>query len=159
MIMPSAGGADQTTFRPNLLGRKLTEGLPTIITTGTTTRIQLAWPPDRTPRPRKDVQHTTTLGFAYVNEIGRSAFDREPFKFPVGSIIVRERLLAGSSTADQLVVMIKREKSFNRKGNGWEFLSVNGDGTKILNRERDGKCLKCHASAAENDFVFPMEKR
>ena len=94
-----------------------------------------------------------------MNEIGRSGFDRQPFNFPVGSIIVRERLLAGSSTADQLVVMIKREKSFNRKANGWEFLSVSGDATKVLKRERDGKCLKCHASAAKNDFVFPEVNR
>jgi hypothetical protein len=55
--------------------------------------------------------------------------------------------------------MIKREKNFNRKANGWEFLTVNGAGTKILKREKNGKCLKCHASAAPNDFVFPMEKR
>lgn len=159
MIMPSAGGADRIASRLNFPNRTIVSGLPNVITTGTTTRIQFARPPDRTPRPRKDVQHTTTLGFAYVNEIGRSTFDREPFNFPVGSIIVRERLLAGSSTADQLVVMIKREKSFNRKANGWEFLSVKGDGTRILKREKDGKCLKCHASAAQNDFVFPMEKR
>jgi hypothetical protein len=150
--------ADQT-LSPNFSGRTLSEGLPQIITAGSTRKIQLSPPPDRTPRARKsDVTHTTTLGFAYVNEIGRSAFERQPFKFPVGSIIVRERLLPGSPAADQLVVMIKREKSFNRKGNGWEFLSVNGDATKILKREKDGKCLKCHASAKVNDFVFPEVK-
>lgn len=140
--------------------RTLKDGLPNIITTGTTTKIQVAPPPDRSPtRPRNDVTHTTTLGFAYVNEIGRSAFDRKPFKFPAGSIIVRERLLPGASNADQLVVMIKHEKSFNRKGNGWEFLTISGDATKIMKREKDGKCLKCHKQAAGNDFVFPIEKR
>lgn len=101
----------------------------------------------------------TTLGFGFVNEIGRDGFKREPFRFPVGTVIVRERRWWASSDPDRLVVMIKRKKSFNRKANGWEFLTVSGDGTKLLKREKDGKCLKCHASAAQNDFVFPMEKR
>jgi hypothetical protein len=143
-----------------LNGRTLAEGLPNIITTGSTRRIQLSSPPDRSARaPKTDPTHTTTLGFAYVNEIGRHAFERQPFNFPAGSVIVRERLLPGSTDANQLVVMIKREKNFNRKANGWEFLTVSGDATKIVKREKDGKCLKCHASAAQNDFVFPMEKR
>jgi len=94
-----------------------------------------------------------------VNEVGKSGFKREPFTFPVGTVIVRERLLTAASPPDRLVVMIKREKSFNRKADGWEFLTVTGDGTNILKREKDGKCLKCHSSAAQNDFVFPMEKR
>jgi hypothetical protein len=140
--------------------RTLGDGFPRIITTGTTTTIKASPPPERSPtRPGNNQPHTTTLGFAYVNEIGRRAFDRQPFKFPVGSIIVRERLLPGSANADQLVVMIKREKNFSRKGNGWEFLSVSGDATRIMKREKDGKCLKCHVQAVQNDFVFPMEKR
>ena len=96
------------------------------------------------------------LGFSYVNEIGRAAmFGAEPRKFPVGSIIVRERLLPGTSSPDQLVVMIKHEPAFNRKGNGWEFLSADGAMTTITKRDRDGACLKCHASASQNDFIFP----
>lgn len=135
------------------------DGLPNIITTQPSTRIY--FPRDSAPsRSRKnDGRHETALGFGYVNEVGRNGFQREPFSFPVGTIIVRERLWYGSANPDRLVVMIKRERSFNRKANGWEFLSVSGDGTKILKREKDGKCLKCHAEAAKDDFVFPMEKR
>jgi len=73
-------------------------------------------------------------------------------------MIVRETLLPSSSKPERLVVMIKREKNFNRRANGWEFLTVTGDGTKVVKREKSGKCLGCHVSATENDFVFPEEK-
>ena len=134
------------------------DALPNIITTGADTRISFPRnvpgnPPARRAR-KDDPTHATALGFAYVNEIGRDAFRREPFAFPTGTILVRERVLPPATSADQLVVMVKHEKTFNRKGNGWEFLTLNGDATRILKREKDGKCLKCHTSASQNDFVF-----
>ena len=136
------------------------DGLPNVITMGNSSKINFPrFDPPSDRATKDDGKHETSLGFGYVNEVGRSGFQREPFRFPVGTVIVRERLWYASGNPDRLVVMIKREKSFNRKANGWEFLTVTGDGTKILKREKDGKCLKCHASAARDDFVFPMEKR
>ncbi|HEX5705502.1 MAG TPA: cytochrome P460 family protein [Pyrinomonadaceae bacterium] len=144
----------------NFPQRTVMDGLPNVITTGNSTRVGFPRsepPPDRSTKD--DGRHETSFGFGYVNEVGRRGFEREPFSFPVGTVIVRERRWSPSSDPDRLVVMIKREKSFNRKANGWEFLTLSGTGTKILNREKNGKCLKCHASAAQNDFVFPMDKR
>ena len=136
------------------------DGLSNVITTGNTTRVRVPGNlPPRSSSRKDDGKHETTLGFGYVNEIGRRGFQREPFAFPVGTVIVRERRWSPSAAPDRLVVMIKQDQRFNRKANGWEFLTVSGDGTKILKREKEGKCLKCHASAAANDFVFPMEKR
>jgi len=116
-----------------------------------------------TPTPERSNKqsdgHLTTLGFAYANKVGRVAFGRQTFVFPTGSIIVRERLLTPSSNPDQLVVMIKHERNFNRQADGWEFLTVSGDMTKVIRREKEGNCLKCHASASNNDFVFPLDGR
>lgn len=135
------------------------DALPNIVTTGADTRISFprSVATERPPQlpPKDDPTHATALGFAYVNELGRDAFSREPFAFPVGTILVRERVLPPATDADQLVVMIKREQHFNKKGNDWEFLTLSGDATRILKREKDGKCLKCHTSVSQNDFVFP----
>ena len=139
------------------------DGLSNVATTGSTTRIQFPRPGAMTPPPerssKQDSGHLTTLGFSYVNETGRKAFQEQPFAFPIGSLIVRERLLTPSSNPDQLVVMIKHEKGFNPKANGWEFLTVSGDMRKVLKREKEGNCLQCHASASNNDFVFPLDQR
>lgn len=138
------------------------DALPNIVTSGNSTRIRFPRLGEPSPEPsrsrKEDKNHAVTLGVAYVNDVGRDGFQRKPFGFPVGTMIVRETLLPSSSTPERLMLMIKREKSFNRKANGWEFLTVNGAGTRILNREKSGKCLACHVSATENDFVFAEEK-
>jgi hypothetical protein len=139
------------------------DGLSNVATSGPRTRLQLPQPGTTTPAPERSKQkgegHVTALGFAYANAAARDGFQLQPFVFPVGSIIVRERLLGASSTPDQLVVMIKHEPDFNRKAGGWEFVAVSGDMKKIVKREKDGKCLECHATAANNDFVFPEDGR
>ena len=143
-------------------GRVL-DGLSNVAISGGTTRIWFPRPVEVSPPASgsRDEEFTdaTTFGFAYVNEVGRSAFRQKPSLFPAGSIIVRERLLTLTSPPDVLVVMVKRERDFNRKANGWEFLTIKGDATRILKRQKGGKCLKCHASAAGNDFVFPEDAR
>ena len=139
----------------------LRSGLPRIATSQGTTRIW--FPPlgatssSSAPSRKRGVTHTkTTFGFAYVNDIAReSMFSKKSAKFPVGSIVVREKLLTPTAPSPNvLVVMVKREKGFNPKANDWEFLTVSGDLKKIENREKEGKCQACHTSEAKNDFVF-----
>jgi len=50
--------------------------------------------------------------------------------------------------------MIKREKGFNSKGGDWDFLILDGSGTKIKKREKTGSCLECHQNQASKDFVY-----
>ncbi len=68
---------------------------------------------------------------------------------------MREKLLTPeASNPEVLVVMIKRERGFNRKANDWEFLTVSGDLKRIEAREKKGKCQKCHASQAWSDYAW-----
>ena len=121
----------------------------------TINQLYLPSPRSRSSNPT----HETSYGFAYVNVIGRPGFLRKPFAFLPGTIIVRERLPALHASPERLVVMVKHERDFNPKANGWEFLTVSGDGSKILKRDQNGPCLKCHATASDNDFVFPEDER
>jgi hypothetical protein len=129
------------------------------ITQGRTT-LQFPWPGAMTPDPAKRSQtntaHANSFGFAYANEIA-SAFmtSKQATIFATGSIIVREKLRDSTSARPEvLVVMLKRESRFNPRANDWEFLTISGDMQKIVKREKEGKCLQCHASEAKNDFVF-----
>jgi hypothetical protein len=141
----------------------VTDGLSSVARAPGSTKIRFPRPGAMTPEPEKSEQrstdHLTTFGVVYVNPLGRASFTSQPSAFPVGSIIVRERLLSPGLDADLLVAMVKREKHFNRKANDWEFLTVSGDLTKIIKREKEGKCLACHAEAAQTDFIFPETKR
>ena len=77
-----------------------------------------------------------------------------PAKFPVGSIIVREKLSQPDGSPELLAVMIKRGPDFNPKGGDWEFLTLEGNGRKVKGRETTGSCLECHSRQKDQDFVF-----
>jgi hypothetical protein len=138
------------------------DGLGQIATTGRRTQIYFPRPGETSQPPESSNESKTNhgvvaYGFAYVNDVGSGGFRRRPFSFPVGTMIVREKMLTPTANPDLLVVMIKREKAFNPRANGWQFLIMNGDATKILRREKNGQCLKCHQYASNNDFVYPED--
>ena len=92
----------------------------------------------------------------YVNDTGRKAMvnQKEP-KFPVGSVIVKEKLPARDSrTPELLTVMIKQKKGFNPANGDWEYMVVDGTGTKVEDRGKLQKCQGCHIVTPETDYVF-----
>lgn len=92
----------------------------------------------------------------YVNDVARHALlGEEKPQFPVGSIIIREKLKRAKDTEPQLLIaLVKRERGFNPQANDWEFLKLDGSASKIQSREKTGSCLDCHAQQKERDYVF-----
>ncbi|MEP6818233.1 MAG: cytochrome P460 family protein [bacterium] len=113
--------------------------------------------PEKKNAKRETHEGGNSFGVVYVNSLGREAANAEPaIIFPRGSIIVREKLAKADDAQSQvLVVMIKRAPGFNPKANDWEFLKVDGAMKKILERQKKGSCLDCHASQKLRDFVYP----
>lgn len=106
---------------------------------------------------KKHDTHGSTFGVVYANDLAREALSNDGrAKFPVGSIIVREKLASREATQPELVVvMIKRASGFNPAGGDWEFITADGTLTKVRERQKKGSCLDCHSSQADRDFVFP----
>jgi hypothetical protein len=78
-------------------------------------------------------------------------------KFPVGSIIVREKFLRKEDPKPELLAtMIKRRPGFSRATNDWEYVVLDGEGIKVRNRQKKGECNDCHASQRARDFVYPQ---
>lgn len=100
---------------------------------------------------------STTFGSLYANDIAREMMEADkPSTFPVGSILVREKLRRPTDQQPRLLtVMVKRASGFNPKGNDWEFLLIDGTMKKIKHRQKTGSCLNCHTSMSHRDFVFP----
>ena len=98
------------------------------------------------------------LGTVYVNELAAQVIAAgKSGTFPLGSIIVREKLTKPNDKEPELVaVMIKREPGFNPAGGDWLFLTADGTLAKIRERQKTGSCLGCHKSERANDFVFPL---
>ena len=130
-----------------------------ITTSRSTTRIRVADPrPEKKPEPNLH-DDSSSFGMVYVNELARKAYSASPAQpFPIGSILVREKLIRSNSEKPQvLTVMIKREKGFNTEGGDWSFLAMDGAATKVLKRKKKGDCLECHQSASDRDFVFELK--
>lgn len=97
----------------------------------------------------------TTFARYFANDPAQSVIYQNIPNFPVGSMIVREKLATADAVSPEVVtVMVKREKGFSRKTGDWEYFVVEGDLGKIVRREKVGSCSKCHANAESTDFVF-----
>ncbi len=135
---------------------------PKFNTSGGTTRITLPdlpqgdKPDGKRTEPVSHEETAASYGVVYVNELARHALlEQKKPQFPVGSIIVREKLLQQDDAKPQLlVVMVKRERGFNRKANDWEFLMIDGSVSQITQRETTGSCRDCHKKQKDSDYVF-----
>ncbi len=97
----------------------------------------------------------TTYSAVFANDLAASALKNKKKSFPVGSIIVREKLLKIDDVQPELVtVMVKRQKGFSEKTDDWEFLVIDGKIDKIEKRETIGSCAACHTNAKQTDWVF-----
>lgn len=92
----------------------------------------------------------------YVNDVGRRAMmkERKP-RFPEGSVIVKEKLLAkDSATPELLTVMIKRAKGFNPASGDWEYMVTNGAGSEVQARGKLSSCQSCHTPMTTTDYIY-----
>jgi len=74
-------------------------------------------------------------------------------KFPVGSIIIREKRSRSSTEPEKVIAMVKRESGFSSLTADWEFFAFEGAKFKLRSRETVGNCATCHVYA-ESDWAF-----
>ena len=92
----------------------------------------------------------------FVNEIARPAmYQKNEPRFPIGSIIVKEKWHSDRDAAPTLLtVMMKRESGFNPETGDWEYFTFDGAGTQMTSRGRIESCMECHIAKPNTDFVF-----
>ena len=91
----------------------------------------------------------------FVNPVGREAMmTRQKPKFPIGSMIVKEKLGSPDSTAPEvLTAMIKREPGYNPENGDWEYLVLDGAASRIVEQGKLTRCSGCHRAYKHSDFV------
>ena len=99
--------------------------------------------------------HSNKYISVYVNGEGReSMLTRLEPSFPVGSMIIKEKLRSKDSTTPELLTaMIKREKGYYPEGGDWEYLLLDGAASKIIQRGKLDQCNSCHTMYKNRDFV------
>ena len=99
--------------------------------------------------------HRAQFITVYVNPPGRRSMMEQVYaRFPQGSIIVKEKLTTKASTSPELLTaMIKREPGYNPGNGDWEYMALDGDGSKVRARGKLEKCQGCHKMSEGGDFV------
>ena len=107
--------------------------------------------PDGADNPHRDRYITV-----YVNAKGRAAMlEQKVPAFPVGSVIVKEKLLAPDSRAPELLtVMIKRPAGYDPANGDWEYLVTDGGGKQITARGKLQSCRQCHLARRDGGYIF-----
>lgn len=90
----------------------------------------------------------------YVNDIGKAAMFSDSPKFPVGSIIVKEKLPNPTAEAELMTVMIKQPIGFNPESGDWEYLVLDPVKTSVIVRGKLEQCSSCHIEKKDSDFIF-----
>jgi hypothetical protein len=127
--------------------------------------VQCAPPTATQTAMERDSPHRDKFITVYVNDIGRTAMMEEAQPhFPVGSIIVKEKLPGKDSTSPELLtVMIKREAGYDQAGGDWEYMALDGTGKTVQARGHLEKCQACHVMVKDTDYVsriyLPQEIR
>ena len=107
------------------------------------------------PGRQEPSPHLNKYVSVFVNSVGREAMmTRQRPKFPVGSMIVKEKLGSPDSTSPEvLTAMIKREPGYNPESGDWEFLVLDGAASKVIERGKLTRCSGCHQPYERTDFV------
>lgn len=99
--------------------------------------------------------HVNKYVSVFVNPVGREEMmTKQSPKFPIGSMIVKEKLgSADSTTPEVLTAMIKREPGYNPEGGDWEYLVLDGAASKIVEQGKLTRCSGCHRPYQHSDFI------
>ena len=103
--------------------------------------------------PSENIQKTgETHGYGfidtYINDKGLKAIKDRTFKYPPGTIIVKDKI--GKKTR---AVMVKGKKGTSPKSNDWEFLYFTKDKTSRGMKELSS-CYDCHSAKTSRDYTF-----
>ena len=95
--------------------------------------------------------HADALVHLYSRGVEESIFASPERQFPVGTIVVKEKL-AADLTASGVGGMQKMEPGYDPEGGDWLYFYSSQDGGFTSGRLES--CRSCHLRAKESDFVY-----
>jgi hypothetical protein len=152
--VPSASG--QVKEIEGYKGWTKVNAVPQLMPSNVSTACAVALPPGANRASTMNNPHRDKYFTVYVNDVGREAMlNQKSPKFPVGSVIVKEKLSSVESrTPELLTVMIKQKPGFNPASGDWEYMVLDGAGAKVEGRGDLKNCQACHVANQTTDYVF-----
>lgn len=152
--VPSAGG--QVKEIEGYKNWTKVNAVPQLMPSNVSTACAMALPPSANRASSMNNPHRDKYFTVYVNDVGREAMlNQKSPKFPVGSVIVKEKLSSvNSQTPELLTVMIKQQAGFNPASGDWEYMVLDGAGAKVEGRGDLQNCQACHVANQKTDYIF-----
>ncbi|OYV04498.1 MAG: hypothetical protein CFE26_16585, partial [Verrucomicrobiales bacterium VVV1] len=101
----------------------------------------------------KSNDHRGASSHVYANEPGVLPLFDPWGKFPEGSLLLKEKLGKEDHKTELFTGMWKREAGFFPEANDWEFFTVDGAASKIVERGKLPRCASCHEDFKKGDLV------
>ncbi len=102
---------------------------------------------------RKTGDHSGAASLVFANEAAVLPLFDPWGKFPEGSLLVKEKLGKQDHKTELFTGMWKREAGFFPEANDWEFFTVDGAASKIVERGKLPRCASCHEEFKKGDQV------
>ena len=97
--------------------------------------------------------HALTAVRIHMSDAAMEAFGRPGTKYPVGSVIVKEKSAHPQGPGhDGVGGMIKRAPGYDPAHGDWEYFYF--EDPAAIESGRIASCIACHRGAAARDFVF-----
>jgi hypothetical protein len=104
--------------------------------------------------------HANTSIRVFMNPPAADALKNNLIPYPVGSVIVKQKMSLGYQRSDGTAVegepgvggMVKRSPGYDPTHGDWEYFYV--EGKSPLESGRLSTCVTCHSSARDRDHVF-----
>jgi hypothetical protein len=105
--------------------------------------------------------HANTAILIYMNKLAANAFRTNASAFPVGAVVVKQKMLCGYRDDDGKWVhpadtgvggMIKRPAGYDTSHGDWEYFYF--EDAKKIESGRISSCVQCHEAAKSKDYVF-----
>lgn len=113
------------------------------------------------PEYGRDNPHIRTFFKVFVNDKAKSMMNAPEPRFPVGSVIVKEKFEVPSGSQPKkldkpnlLTVMVKREKGFDGPNGDWEYFTAAGNGKPSSADLSVKHCQSCHLGKKSTDYTF-----
>ena len=97
--------------------------------------------------------HYRAVVHLYANPVAMPAVTNRTTAFPVGSVIVKEKL-AGDGKVSGVGGMVKRAVGYDASNGDWEYFYYGKPGD--FSSGRIGSCIDCHRAAKTNDYVYSV---
>ena len=105
--------------------------------------------------------HANTAILIYMNKPAADAFRASSTAFPVGAVVVKQKMLCGYRDDDGKWVrpantgvggMVKRPAGYDPGHGDWEYFYF--EDPKKIESGRISSCVQCHEAAKSKDYVF-----